>query len=171
MADQNNIGKFLKIGFETKKYHFCVLLAWTVTAAILHPLFWITILRSNCHFSVGGGDIHPPRTGVGLTSTTINNIVRNVVCAHSRNTWTLTLNMNMTMIGYLNCLHYHITSVLTHNIPSISQQNHLVNYFSQQHCQHHNWHDIKWLGNWDCLTNQKLHKSELVCSLSSYESN
>ena len=30
---------FFKIGFETKKYHFCILLAWTVTVAILHPKF------------------------------------------------------------------------------------------------------------------------------------
>ena len=30
---------FLKIGFEAKKCHFCVLLAWTVTVAILHPKF------------------------------------------------------------------------------------------------------------------------------------
>ena len=28
-----------KIGFETKKYHFCVLLAWTVTVAIFHPIY------------------------------------------------------------------------------------------------------------------------------------
>ena len=30
---------FKKIGFETKKYHFCVLVSSTVTAAILHPKF------------------------------------------------------------------------------------------------------------------------------------
>ena len=39
MGDQNKIGIFLKIGFETIKYHFCVLLALTVTVAILHPKF------------------------------------------------------------------------------------------------------------------------------------
>ena len=30
---------FLKIGFETKKYHFSILLALTVTEAILHQNF------------------------------------------------------------------------------------------------------------------------------------
>ena len=30
---------FLKIGFQTKKYHFCVLFALTVTVAILRPKF------------------------------------------------------------------------------------------------------------------------------------
>ena len=33
------IGSFLKIGFETKKYHFCILLDWIATEAILHPNF------------------------------------------------------------------------------------------------------------------------------------
>ena len=40
VGDQNTIGIFFwKIGFETKKYHFCVLLDWIVTEAILHPNF------------------------------------------------------------------------------------------------------------------------------------
>ena len=29
----------LEIGFETKKKHFCLLLAWKVTVDILHPKF------------------------------------------------------------------------------------------------------------------------------------
>ena len=38
-GDQDTKGFFLKMGFETKKYHFYTLLAWIVTEAILYQKF------------------------------------------------------------------------------------------------------------------------------------
>jgi len=55
---------FLKIGFETKKYHFCVLFALTVTVAILRPKFEKVIkttqnVPKTIDFSVGGAENAP----------------------------------------------------------------------------------------------------------------
>ena len=39
VGDKNNLGKFFKMGFGTKKYHFCVLFSRTATIAIFHKKY------------------------------------------------------------------------------------------------------------------------------------